>query len=521
MKKIILLMIMIITFATGWGQKGYICYRTVDGNGDITYVQCPPQIPIVDSLFFIEAAVDGEFISSNYNPDVTASWFWKIQTSPGNWEYIPGEGKPCMGTNDTMCGKLIMVENNSYSYNDASYSGVELYRLSQMADGTGTVHTDSIFADSVTFTATSTDVTNTFLYWSYSTGSKSTINTVRCTNTLTCTMTDAVHWKAHFGYSTAAISYSGSPWCTTITETQAVTLIGSNGGTYFSTDSLSLDTTGQITPSTSTPGTYTVTYIVPNTGGCITSSTPVTITAPPTASISYTGSPWCNTASAQSVTLIGTNAYTGGTYSSGAGLTLNTTTGQITPSTSTSGNYTISYIIPASGGCPADTISSNITITEPPTNVSISCPDTLDIISGNGQVILNGTDGTYSYMGGTYFANGLTIDSDGTINPITPGTYTVTYTIPATGGCSEVTVTDTVTIITTQSISENESTQTINLYPNPAESIINFDKGEFFIFDFTGKMVMNGNTSSADVSNLNAGTYLFRSGNKSMTFIKK
>jgi len=48
------------------------------------------------------------------------------------------------------------------------------------------------------------------------------------------------------------------------------------------------------------------------------------------------------------VTLTGT---AGGTYSSTAGLTINSSTGAITPSTSAAGTYTVTYNIPASGGC--------------------------------------------------------------------------------------------------------------------------------------------------------------------------
>ncbi len=70
----------------------------------------------------------------------------------------------------------------------------------------------------------------------------------------------------------------------------------------------------------------------------------VTVTALPTASISYTGSPWCSSAANQSVTLTGTNAYTGGTYTvAPSGLTLDANTGQASPSTSTAGSYTVTY----------------------------------------------------------------------------------------------------------------------------------------------------------------------------------
>jgi hypothetical protein len=57
------------------------------------------------------------------------------------------------------------------------------------------------------------------------------------------------------------------------------------GGVYSSTAGLIIDaSTGGITPSGSTPGTYTVTYTTPSTGGCtsVIATTSVTITAAPT-----------------------------------------------------------------------------------------------------------------------------------------------------------------------------------------------------------------------------------------------
>ena len=93
----------------------------------------------------------------------------------------------------------------------------------------------------------------------------------------------------------------------------------------------------------------------------------MTITAQPTATISYSGTPFCDTLSSQAVTLTGTNAYTGGTYTASAGgLTINATTGAITPSSSTAGTYTVTYTIPASGGCSTETATTSVTITALP-----------------------------------------------------------------------------------------------------------------------------------------------------------
>jgi len=90
----------------------------------------------------------------------------------------------------------------------------------------------------------------------------------------------------------------------------------------------------------------------------------VTVTQNPSATISYAGTPFCTSvATPQPITLTGT---AGGTYSSTAGLTINSATGAITPNTSTAGTYTVTYTIAASGGCAAVTATTSVTITTSP-----------------------------------------------------------------------------------------------------------------------------------------------------------
>ena len=254
---------------------------------------------------------------------------------------------------------------------------------------------------------------------------------------------------------TATISYAGTPFCMSVSTSEAVTLSGTaayTGGTYSSTAGLTIDTTtGAITPSTSTAGTYTVTYSMLASGGCPSedATTTVTITEVPTAAISYAGTPFCTaTTTGEAVTLTGTAAYTGGTYSSTAGLTIDTTTGAITPSTSTAGAYTITYSIPASAGCPSEDVTTTVDITEAPTaTISYAGTPFCMSVSTSEAVTLSGTA---AYTGGTYSSTaGLTIDATtGAIVPSTStaGTYTVTYSMLASGGCPSEDVTTTVDI---------------------------------------------------------------------------
>ena len=120
-------------------------------------------------------------------------------------------------------------------------------------------------------------------------------------------------------------------------------------------------TTGAITPSTSTAGTYTVTYDIPASG----------------MSFSRRNNHFGNNHSsangnnqlcrdaimyrsvATAVTVTGTGAAVEH-ISSPAGLTINSATGAITPSTSTAGTYTVTYMVPASGFCPAFVVTTSV-----------------------------------------------------------------------------------------------------------------------------------------------------------------
>ena len=155
----------------------------------------------------------------------------------------------------------------------------------------------------------------------------------------------------------STISYTGTPYCSNA-GTASVTLTGTAGGTYSSSVGLSINSsTGAVTLGTSTAGTYTVVYTEP--GGC-TTTTGIIVTALPSPTISYAGTPFCiSLGSGQPVTQTGT---TGGTYSSTAGLTINASTGAITPATSTAGNYTVTYTIAAAGGCGIVTTTCLISI---------------------------------------------------------------------------------------------------------------------------------------------------------------
>ncbi|HMP22226.1 MAG TPA: T9SS type A sorting domain-containing protein [Ferruginibacter sp.] len=247
-------------------------------------------------------------------------------------------------------------------------------------------------------------------------------------------------------FPAASINYPGSPYCTTA-GTQSVNVTGTGGGSFSALPAgLALNpATGEIEPGTSAPGTYTVTYTIPVMGSCpsFTTTTSVTITGAPAANIIYNGSPMCSNGAVELVTRTGT---AGGTFASTAGLSINAATGDITPTTSTAGTYVVNYTIAAAGGCAAFTASTAVTITlAPAATINYAGTPFCDNDFTNKTVTRTGT------TGGTYTASpaGLSIDaSTGTlaIYASTAGTYTVTYSMNAVGGCPVQTATTTVTI---------------------------------------------------------------------------
>jgi hypothetical protein len=182
-------------------------------------------------------------------------------------------------------------------------------------------------------------------------------------------------------------------------------------------------------------------------GGCSaqTATTTVTITELPSATISYTGTPFCKSVvTAQAVSRTGT---AGGTYSaSPSGLSINASTGSVTPSASTAGTYTVTYTMAAGGGCSAQTATTTVTITTPAvaTFSYAGSPYCQNATNPSPGFSGGGIAGTFSSTSGLVFVSTAT----GQINlaASSPGTYTVTNTIAAAGGCSVQTATATVTI---------------------------------------------------------------------------
>jgi len=247
----------------------------------------------------------------------------------------------------------------------------------------------------------------------------------------------------------AEINY-GTPVSTTLCSnagTVQPVVNGTQGGTYSADNGLAIDpVTGEINATTATSGTYIITYTLPASGPCaaVTATTEVVITTQPVAAISYANSPYCSDAGTATVTQTGV---LGGVYSADGAVVINATTGEIDLAASTGGTYTITYTVAAAGGCDQVIATTQVVITTLPVagfsyGFASVCQNAQNVTA-----VLN-TGGTAGVF--TVDVPGLTIDPvTGTITPgtSTVGTYIVTNTIAAAGGCGEIVASVTVNIL--------------------------------------------------------------------------
>ncbi|MDO7848805.1 T9SS type A sorting domain-containing protein [Hymenobacter sp. M29] len=342
--------------------------------------------------------------------------------------------------------------------------------------------------------------------------STSTAGTYTVTNTIAaangCATATATATVTITPATSATFAYSGTTFCATGTNpTPNVT--GTAGGTFSSTTGLSINaTTGAITLSSSTPGTYTVTYTVA--GACGSSATAtVTITSGPVAAFSYgTGTPtFCVSGTTNPTVTLGTGA-TAGTFTSTTGLTINATTGAITLSSSTPGTYTVTNTVAASGGCAATTATASVTITAAPVaTFSYGTSSTFCVSGTTAPAVVLGTGAT----AGTFTSTtGLSITATtGAINlsASTPGTYTVTNTVAASGGCAATTATTSVTITAAPAATFSYATSAGCVGSTAAVTPTLGTGASAGTFSSTTGLTINATTGAITLSSSTAGTY--------------
>ncbi|WP_162926994.1 T9SS type B sorting domain-containing protein [Flavobacterium psychrotrophum] len=250
------------------------------------------------------------------------------------------------------------------------------------------------------------------------------------------------NWGTPTCFKSISITFTGaeppSPTVTDITYCQHQTAVPLTASVDAGNTLVWYDVAGNsypsITPDTSLAGTFTYYVEQQNALGCPSVPAPLVVTVG-TGQAPVTGftlpSNACVSATADVLPTPATGFTTGGTFTAGTGLTINATTGAITPSTSTPGSYTVTYTIaPDPGNCIiGGTDSATITIDAAPALTAPAaqtlCDDDYDGIAvfnltTAATQALNGQTGyTVSYHSSL---NGAQTNTD-VITPSAPGAY--------------------------------------------------------------------------------------------------
>jgi len=255
---------------------------------------------------------------------------------------------------------------------------------------------------------------------------------------ITYTDTDAA--TATFNLSintipTVTVSASAGTICdgesTILTASGANSYTWSNGGTGASIT---------VSPSTTTIFTATGT----DSNSCTSSGgTTITVNAQDSAAFSYAASAFCANGTDPIPTITGT---AGGAFTSTAGITLNSSTGEIDLDASTVGTYSITYT--TTGVCP-DNQSTNITINAADNAAfaySASSYEPTDAdptptitgltggtFSGTTGLVINSTTGEIDLSASTVASHTITYDTTSSGSSVCPNTSTQTVEIALAG----------------------------------------------------------------------------------------
>lgn len=265
----------------------------------------------------------------------------------------------------------------------------------------------------------------------------------------------------------------------------------------------SLSSTSIVNPNftNATAGTYALTYTVTDNAGCIgTDNITVTVNPLDDASFSYTSNSFCQTGTNPLATISGT---IGGTFSATpAGLVIDPSTGEIDLAASALNTYTITYT--TNGSCPASN-TTNITISSSNTaDFSYAGPYCTTDADPTPTLIGGSISGTFSALqAGLVFVSTSTGEVD--LSASTPGTYTVTNTIPAFGGCAATSFDATIVISpaddATFSYAQNNYCVS---EPNPLATVTGISGGTF---SSTVGITIDSSTGEIDLGTSTAGSY--------------
>jgi gliding motility-associated-like protein len=362
-------------------------------------------------------------------------------SNPGTYtviNHIPPSGN-CSEVTDTVSVTITISDDASFVYSSATYcttGNPQTPIVTGLSGGYFSATPAGLAIDSTTGTITLSNSSSGAYLLSYTTNGA-------CPNSSSITMTiDTITPSATF-------SYVGSPFCQN-GSSNPLPFFGPNASAgIFTATPAGLAfvqvNTGEIDLANSLAGTYTVTNTIPASGVCSPISDTYTIIIGPSddASFVYTSATYCTTGPNQTPAITGLQ---GGIFTSiPPGLSLNPTTGTINLAGSTVGSYTLTYT--TNGACPnSSSIVMTIADSTPMANFHYSSSA---FCQNNGNQFptfpLGASAGIFSVSpSGLVIVNVNTGELD--LTNSTPGTYTITNTIPPSGICTEVVYTTTLII---------------------------------------------------------------------------
>ena len=235
----------------------------------------------------------------------------------------------------------------------------------------------------------------------------------------------------------ASFSYNPVTYCKEPGATNPVAQInnGSVAGTFTSSPAglvFANDATGEVDLAASAPGLYIVTNTVSSSATCTerTSTSTIQIVLPVSASFTYEFPSYCNVLYTTPILPFTFTGATGGTFAANpnGGLYLDVASGAITPSLSSPGIYTVTYVLPGTGACVGSNPTAIVEIIGAPTpsfaQVVPICPG--DPLANLPTTSIDGFTGTWS--------------------PAMDNTTTTTYTFTPDAGLCATTATMTIEV---------------------------------------------------------------------------
>ncbi len=320
------------------------------------------------------------------------------------------------------------------------------------------------------------------------------------------------------------VTFSYAQTCSNATSNPLPILTANfaTGGVFSSSTVTVNSATGAVTLSTAPVGTHQITYTLAansstcTAGGVFTASITILPSITPVTGFSYDVS-YCAGA-ANDLPTLSANFTSGGVFSAGVGLSINTTTGEITIAQSNPGTYTITYTVAANAAACNVGGSTNFTITITP-----DLTFTIDDLCQNGSLTLQLIDTNFdtvtaSYtwtQGSTPIGTNATLDVDDYLSQNTSLSLPLTFGVSVgLNGCvtsQNITIENNPCLLIPRGISPNNDqvNDTFDLSGYGVKEITIFNRYGTIVFSFSGNYTDQWKGQSDGGQELPDGTYFY------------